>query len=204
MACGYFTAVVQINQQVTPAHPDGWHFWEGGIRLESDTYKGLVLKVTEYRISARRDWQTAQEEINEYLAMISPGSVAPSLVTPQKTGPTLGDRVYNWMAGVYDKVTSAPAYASAAEAARRAAICTQCPWNQVSPNGCGLCVESMNRMRKAIAKNRTTSQSNWLYSCFPLGMDLRSAVHLEDDLLGGKSDDGRLPVVCWRKLPPVE
>ena len=191
--------MVQINQQVPPTHPDGWHFWEGDVRLQAESYQKLVLKVTEYRMSSRRDWQTVQQEINEYIASISPTSIAASKPPGQKPPTTMENRVYNWLSKVFDRVTSSPTFCSSAEAARRSAICSACPMNVPAPSACGTCQSAINRMRKAIGKSRKTSLDSNLKCCKVLDYDLLTAIHLEDDLLGGRAENSNLPDRCWRK-----
>ncbi len=191
--------MIQINQEIKPTHPDGWHFWEDDVRIKADSYKELVVKVTEYRIASRKDWQDTQQEINEYLVSISPTTKGPDTTPYQKTELTHSDRVYNWLSRTYNATTTSTQYASAPEALRRASACMQCPYNVVPQANCGACESQMARMSKGISKGRHVSGQKAIHACAVLNLDLKTAVHLEDDLLGGKSEDQTLPDFCWRK-----
>ncbi len=194
--------MIQINQQVTPTHPDGWHFWDDDVRLSEESYQKLVYKVTEYRIAMRKDWQMVQQEINEYIASISPTSVAPSALVNQVTERTLADKVYNWLSRTYDKVKNSPRYSSQADAMNRASACKACPFNKTIPPTCGLCMAAMRRMGQGITKSRKCpSVDNNLGGCDLLFYDLKTAIHLEDDILGSMSAEEKsaLPERCWRR-----
>lgn len=150
----------------------------------------------------RRDWQTVQAEVNEYIASISPTSVGPPLLVKQVTEKTLADKVYNWLARTFDKIKNAPRYASAADSVRRGEICRRCPYNQAIPSSCGLCKASMTRMSKGITKSRKVhSVDSYLGGCGLLHFDLKTAIHLEDDLLGEMPVEAKtgLPEQCWRR-----
>lgn len=190
--------MIQINQQIKPTHPDGWHYWDGDIRLQADSYSALIVKVTEYRISQRRPWDTVQADVNEYLVSVSPTNRGPDKGPYQKPPKTLADKVYNWLSRTYDKVSSSISYAGAPEASRRAAICSRCPYNVVADSQCGVCVTQMGRMSRGIAKGRRASGDGSLKNCALHFYDLKVAVHLENDILGEPEPMDTMPPTCWR------
>jgi hypothetical protein len=191
--------VIQINQEIKPTHPDGWHFPEADTVLKANSYKELIVKVTEYRISQRKTWDTVQQEVNTYLVGVSPTTRGPDIGPFQKKELDLSDKVYNWLSRTYDKMNPAVAYASAPEALRRASTCIQCPYNTPMTSGCGACVSQMQRMARGISKGRSVNGEKPLKVCSLLNYDLKVAIHLEDDTLGPREEIPHAPNYCWRK-----
>jgi hypothetical protein len=191
--------VIQINQEIKPTHPDGWHFWEDDVLLTAKSYKELIVKVTEYRISRRKQWDDVQQAVNEYLVKISPTTRGPDTQPFQKTEYSHSDRVYNWLSRTYNKVTTSTQYASAPEATRRASACISCPYNVIPQANCGACESQMARMAKGISKGRHVTGQKALRACGVLNYHLATAVHLEDDLLGEREENPALPPNCWRR-----
>ena len=168
--------------------------------IKAKSYKELLFRATEYRISRRKDWQNLQDEINAYIASISPDTVqvvASAITTKPETN--LFNRTYNWLSRTYDKLSASQSYCTGAEAERRSNICANCNYNMVAGSGCNPCNNQVKRMSQAISKNRKTSLDYKLHSCGKLNLFLKSAVHLEEDLLGEKVSDESLPQNCWRK-----
>lgn len=89
-----------------------------------------------------------------------------------------------------------------AEAGRRAAICVNCPMNQV-PVGCNNC--TMATLRDAaisVVGGATTAYDNQLQSCKVCGCALRAKIHLPLDILQGNLTEMQkkaLPDNCWLK-----
>lgn len=197
--------MIHINPQIIPSHPDGWHFPTGRAVIKASTYRELLVKVTEYKISARQDFQNVQEEVNGYLAGVSPGNVhsrhpsTPNGEAPvAQVTPTAG-RVYAWLSGVHKKIHPSMKFATQVDANARAYQCINCPWNVRDDVSCSSCASQMKMMAQAILRGRRTSSDTMVKACGALGMKISVAAHLEDDILGDKSEDPKLPGYCWRK-----
>jgi hypothetical protein len=89
-----------------------------------------------------------------------------------------------------------------AEAERRAAICSQCPYNIRIGNcwGCG----ELGKIFRSIQGGLSTSQDSKLESCERCGCALRTKVWINDDALSKVEREqgvraSRFPSWCWRK-----
>lgn len=189
--------MIQIDQIRTP--PGGWHFFDAGIRLEAPTYQELYQKALKFRLGNRQPIDKLQEEINNYIASISPTHAIRNIKRTIRKEKSLADRVYNWACAAYDNHRSGKPTVPSVEAEKRALTCLSCPNNQPYRSPCGSCASSTQRLCGGVRAGRTTSLDERLGGCQVHGFDIPTAVHLDDDTLGEKKPDGRMPHDCWRK-----
>ena len=190
--------MIHINQQVVP--PGGWHFFDLGIRLSADSYEELYKVVLRFRLQNRAPIETIQEEINRYIAGLSPSHVirvTPPPTTPKKKG--LGDRVYDWACSTYSNWTPSRRKAPMPDAERRAEVCLACPKNLRYRSGCPACVSQTHRLLTALRDGRHSRREQDLGGCDVLGLDTATAILLEDDTIGPKVSNNALPKNCWLK-----
>lgn len=192
--------MVTIKQQVPP--PNGWVYEEDGVQVKGLTYADLIQNVLKWRLQSRKPVHTVQIDVNAYIARVSPQSVLirkDQLKHKQRTEHTLADRIYNFACRVYDNFKPDAVSATPHEADRRARICSECPYNQSFNFNCPACQSETNRLLQGVRSGRTTQYDRKLKGCARIGYDLSTAVWLEDDQLGPKSTDERLPKNCWRR-----
>lgn len=190
--------MIQIDQIRTP--PGGWHFFDAGIRLEAPTYQELYQKVLKFRLGNRHPIDRLQEEINNYVASISPTHVIRRIVNRNyRKEKSLPDRIYNWSCVTYDNLKSERERIPSVEAEKRALICLSCPMNKAYKSSCGDCASQTQRLCGGIRRGARTSLDERLGGCQVHGFDIPTAVHLGDDTLGEKTPDDRMPHNCWRR-----
>ena len=190
--------MTQIDQIRTP--PGGWHFFEAGIRYDSRTCQELYHKILKVRLGNRQPIDRLQEEINNYIASISPSHVVRTIPQVIRKEKSLSDRVYNWACSLYDNFRPHKLQTPIQEANIRSEICVNCPHNIRYRSNCGSCASQTDRLTTAVKNGRHSAYEHRLGGCNILGIDLSTAVLLEDDMLGEKTNDERLPNNCWRKL----
>lgn len=192
--------MITVKQQIPP--PGGWHYEEDGVRTEATTYANLIQAVLSWKLQARRPVHNVQNEVNAYIARISPQSVLVRKLLVkhmERQIRSLADRIYNFSCRVYDNFSPDKVSATPAEADRRGRICSNCPYNKSYNFGCSACQSETERLLQAVRANRRTQYDDQLQGCEGLGYHLPTAVWLENDQLGPPSPDPRLPKNCWRR-----
>jgi hypothetical protein len=189
--------MIQIDQIRVP--PGGWHFFEAGIRYDAPTYQELYQKLLKIRLNNRQPFDRLQEEINNYIASISPTHTIRTIPQVIRKEKSLSDRIYNWACNLYDMFRPHKQQTPLHEANIRGEVCASCPHNLRYKSSCGSCANQTDRLLTAVKNGRHSTYEHRLGGCNVLGIDLSTAVLLEDDMLGDKSNDSRLPDNCWRK-----
>jgi hypothetical protein len=189
--------MIQIDQIRVP--PGGWHFFEAGIRYDAPSYQELYQKLLKIRLNNRQPFDRLQEEINNYIASISPTHTIRTIPQVIRKEKSLSDRIYNWACNLYDMFRPHKQQTPLHEANIRGEVCANCPHNLRYRSNCGSCADQTGRLLTAVKNGRHSTYEHRLGGCNVLGIDLSTAVLLEDDMLGDKSNDSRLPDNCWRK-----
>lgn len=192
--------MIHIDQIRVPA--GGWHFHDLGMRLQADTYQELYKVVLRFRLQNRAPIDTIQEDINRYIASISPTHVIRTTADAPKEK-SLADKVYDWSCHTYDHFTTSKLQAPLPEAERRAEICLGCHNNKKYHNSCPSCRGQTDKHLSALRQGRHSAIEDRLHGCSSLAFDIPTAILLEDDLLGAKADRPDLPDFCWRRPNPT-
>lgn len=190
----------RVNKSIVP--PGGWRCPanpESSVIITADSYQQLIQEVHKYRLQNRMDYRNMQEEIDAYLASISPSTVTRVKTPPKRAPHSLADKIYNWACQVFDNTPTSRHYAPRPVADQRVSICSKCPFNDQRNNisSCGPCRETTAAMLRVIRGQRETAYDYHVGGCTKFDFDIRTAVHLEDDTLGEKSGDA--PSQCWRR-----
>jgi len=126
--------------------------------------------------------------------------------SPKLAPRTLGfSDVMTGTASMFSFMVAGKPLVTGAEAERRAAICSKCPFNVAFKTPCAGICESLKRMVRAIVGKATTSQDASLRSCHVCGCFLQSAVWLPLDLqIKPLTEKQKATLVsiphCWKKM----
>ena len=147
--------------------PNG-NFWH----IQALTEEQLVKEVTNYRAINNIPIGDVKEEVSAQLK----GKI-PKLSESR----SLRERVTNWKV---NRTLNKIDFTTQEEAEERAAICTDCHFNQKDyADSCKECYQGTTRDLYAMRQGRTTSSDPWLGACEIVGQHNVTAVHLDDDSL---------------------
>lgn len=117
-----------MNNPLTKVPAGGWKWEENGFFFDAETPQKLAAKVAEYRENNRMPKGDALMEIfNHYGAKI-PGFIGVQKV--ENSPDELLEAVRAWLVGIANR--DGGKFATVPEIVSRAAICVQCPMNQVA------------------------------------------------------------------------
>jgi hypothetical protein len=186
--------MTHIKIQLVP--PGGWHFFDLGMRLTADSYEELYKKVLKFRLDNKAPIDTIQEDINKYIASISPQHVI-KVTNPGKKVKGLADRIYDVTCELYTKWKPSRLRAPTPEMERRAEVCKGCPMNKKYRSGCPACATATKRLLTAMQQGRHSRLSGYLGGCEVFSFDIPAAITLEKDTLG-EDNNPKAPAKCWR------
>lgn len=187
-------------------YPKGGRYFvdEDGVKHRAQNWDQLALKLKNYRMRAGKPVGDPMGEILAQVCARLPDYCIGDAPAPpprprreSKRGSSgdLTKRVLQWLAFVLHlRRQGGVPRVSQQEAARRAAICAQCPLNRQVSQVCGQCKATRRAAAEVLIGNGKFNPQ--LGGCKELGMDNAVAVHLEL----GKENRPELPGHCWRKL----
>lgn len=200
---------MRINVNIRPS--GGYVFREtDGSMHRAGNWAAVIQRVREYREREGRSVETLAEEVmtqacERYPSLCRPEAhnipaegvapVRPPIMVSMNE-PSLKARILMWLSQLFgNQVRNEPlAYVSAEEAAARESICAVCPKNEIfMGSGCASCKTSLRDYRNGIIPGR--AQYNRLNGCAILGVDLVTAVHLDEVRVNNPT----LPENCWRR-----
>lgn len=193
---------MNINPNLYP--PTGYRFKdEDGLIHKANNWKSLARKVGDYRARNKKPVGDPMAEIVAQFCATSPAycrSGAEKRIDRRPAGRQwpgeLTQRVMNWVQELISrKRLNMVGKVSRAEAARRAAICRNCPRQQALSGTCGACLKTIRDAGDAILGEKPVDQS--LRGCSAVREDTRISVHL--DLPAPQVIVGELPAKCWRR-----
>ena len=180
--------------------PSGWHYMQptssGTIRLNSDSYDELLLKVGEWRVTHDLPVGNVQGDVDQFICETYPlqcykelkGGVGPAI----PRGQNFVDFINAWLSSMLNKVHE---LTDEKTANLRAGICIQCPYNQSFEGSCGKCSSNAKRASMILRQKKDVANVNSLKGCQLLKQDNRAAVWLDNYKINNKS----LPDYCWAK-----
>lgn len=197
---------MRVNEARTP--PNSWHFpVTPTITIKGTDKRTLIDRVYEWRLRQNLPLDQVEREIDDYYCTQWPdscvkepadyGHVNPS---PRSQPPeSLLHRVSRWAAGVADKMPRGGyPMVSPEEAARRQAICAQCPQNFNWRTGCRGCSGSAAQLLLQVRALR--KGHNDVYGCAVAGWDNNTASNFKaEDLPLSESQLARMDQKCWRR-----
>lgn len=183
----------QINLNVYPK--DGYIFRDSdGYVHQATGWKKLALAVADYR--ARNGFAPGSpwEEIMTQQCAKTPG-LCNEQPTTDPTGMTFTQHVIAWLGAMSGRKRSGQwPRVDDQTAARRAAICAECPKQKAISQACGACVQSVKTLRRALLDGQKPLHQN-LDACAALNEDCQIAVHIDQP----PSTEPNLPAKCWRR-----
>jgi len=117
-------------------------------------------------------------------------------VSPIARPPSLKATVLKWLSSFLNLTRKGEKleFVSPNEAYDRSNTCERCPFNTpLGVSSCSSCKQALREFRKALLGSK--KQDTRLGGCSILGVDLQTAVHLEEL----RVDNPQLPAHCWRK-----
>lgn len=188
----------------------GYYFIElDGAKIRGVSWSTLAGAVAGYRQRNRMPAGDPKAEIREQVCKRTPDlcvEVAstpepPATRTPGKAPPDNGHamkaRVIQWLHALRKlKLQTGQAFklVPPQEAHAREVVCRNCPMKRAISKGCGSCQQVLAEYRKVVTGGDREMASD-LEGCHALGIDLRTAVHLDEVRI----DNPALPHNCWRK-----
>lgn len=192
------------NPGVVP--PGGYKFVDSSTgvptELEGTSLEDLASKVLKHRLANRRPPGDPLDEIVSGICRKYPTACRESRPadiprTAFANGSSMSSRVAAWFAAFYEQAR-ADRGVSESISERRAGVCATCPFNQPI-EGCGPCVDSVNRLFFIWRRDRPLPYEKQLAGCSLLGQHNGAAV-LASILPKVPADvAARLPGKCWRR-----
>lgn len=183
-------------------YPEGGYFFvEGdGSQFRGESWRDLIAKVTAYRERNKRAVGDVESEVFTQYCQRMPSHCKQmpkggGSTTNSHHSMSLNQKVLQWVAGMLDwKRRAAIPRVQDEEAARRAAICANCPRMKPLVESCEMCIKALKDGRRAILDG-AASYHQGLLACDALGEDCQTTVHIEQP----KADESLVPANCWRK-----
>jgi len=184
--------------------PGGFHFMQGTHRIEGHSYQSLADAVLRYRMNNKLPIGNPLREVFDFVCDQHPHfCTAPQPLTVSATHTSLATQVAEWISLVYqNSLLRDPEtlFVPPEEAARRAAICAECPMNVDPRQGCGSCREAARQIGFTLRAGRSTPQDSALSACSVTGQDNSTAVWLAGPPTLTPSAASELPGHCWRTV----
>lgn len=181
-------------------YPSGGFFFKDadGVVHREKSWAKVAAKVTAYRARAGKPIGEPLAEVMQQACQRNPSLCYEDGIRPASPKPptSLKQRAILWlntMLGIHRKTKLE--LVTPAEAERRAQICATCPLNTpMGVSSCASCKQAAKVLRQELIGARKRDQR--LEGCSVLGVDLVSAVHLDEPRVA-RND---LPAHCWRRI----
>lgn len=179
--------------------PDGYQFRDpDGSGFKSTGWTALIQLVSDYRKRKGLPTEGVAAEVFAQACARNPQICDTQVRQGQRVflqQDSLKSRTIKWLDALRKQPQPVP-QVGAEEARRRAGLCLRCPNNRSVSGGCGSCVAAMNALRdRAFSVQRPKFLPD-LHSCAVLGLDLKAATWLEEELAVSNPE---LPDYCWKK-----
>lgn len=188
----------KINVNMYPSN--GYFFKESdGSVHRAPGWKAVIRKVEEYRARKRLPIGDVAAEVVAQACQRQPSICYSDRRGQAPINPRvpLKAKVLLWLNSflkVMEKGNPLQ-YVEAAESQQRAAVCAKCPLNvSLGTSECSTCKQALAGYRDKIL-GRGRARDGRLGGCSGLGVDLITAVHLDELRVDGPG----LPGYCWRK-----
>ncbi len=169
-----------MNNEMAVVPPGGYKFFQrlpnGGMQLFVGlSEQDLMAQVKRFRMNNNIDVGDLPTEVRKGI------SGAAHTTASLKDERSLRERVTGWKS---NRAFLKMEFVEQDEAERRAAICVDCPYNQVKyADDCIECFSGTERDLYAMRQGRSTSQDLWLGACEICGHENKTAVHLSENNL---------------------
>lgn len=190
---------LEVNPNLYPKN--GYRFKErDGSRWKGRSWADVIKQVTAYRERRGEEPGDVRAEVMAQACANNPNlcvDTSPRQIVTPAAGfaGTLFQKVSNWLSHLVQRLRSKELrLVDRQEAARRAAICAQCPRQMGIPTVCGACLTQLSNFRRAILQGEAPVNAG-LNGCTALGEDTQVSVHLELDPV----DNDEQPASCWRR-----
>jgi hypothetical protein len=189
----------RVNVNVYPSGSGGYVFRDSdGTVFRGKSWGGVARKVAQYRLNSGRVVGDVVTEVASQACARNPGICKEAnQVVPAPRPSTLKGRVLTWLTTFVRIREARPlGFVDDATARTRANICAVCPRGKQLPGGCATCKQAIRELRlKVVGNQRITAMDQRLGACEELGVDLPTAVFLDEVRVTNEA----LPGNCWRK-----
>jgi hypothetical protein len=179
--------------------PGGFHYFQGDVRLESETLEGLYSTVMHHRAANSIPHHNTREDVDDYLCGQNPQFCHGVDEVKVQTYPTaqgvqqLLDDIQTWAKNLLASPRPHPLVGDELAEAR-AKVCGMCSNNVNWRGGCGPCITATDRLSASVRQARETESSKILGGCSILRHDNRASVFMNKEDLAKSLD---LPKHCW-------
>lgn len=182
--------------------PNGPHFQVApGVELRAPTFEALYLLIVEYRARHALPAGDPRQDVDDYICGRWPHFChADRKEAPPPTAPKLSTRVAEWAAKLMrDMPAGGYELVDTREAARRAEICRNCPFQEAWRQRCTPCNASTDALLSTVRRMKRATPFVDL-GCKLCGNDISTSAWLDEQTMK-PSDDMRakLPANCWIK-----
>lgn len=186
-----------INPNLYPR--DGYFFEEhDGTKIIGTTWDGVAGRLASYRKRHNLPPGNPAAEVRDQACKRNPGLCVednPAYHRALKVV-TLKSKILGWFSALKKQAARKPIeFIDTQTALARAGTCIGCPFNQPLADGCASCRASVNELRADILAGRSPHAQLIHRGCEILGVDLATAVHLDNPTI----DNPDLPGHCWHK-----
>lgn len=195
---------MHVNQGRCP--PGGPHYDVApGVRLTAATFEDLYTRIGEYRARHGVEAGDPRADVDNYVC-----GRWPHFCQPEKTEKAgtpymkISTRVGEWASKLIQKMPAGGfELVDTREAARRAEICRNCPFQESWRVHCTPCNASTDALLSTVRRMKKTGIDKSLQGCGICGIDNPTSVWLGEDVLRPTDDlRAKLPQNCWIKKIP--
>lgn len=187
----------KINPGLYPS--GGYIFVErDGVKIVGGSWSGVAARLAAYR---KRKGEAPGDTLREVMSQAcerNPGYCSEeSEATKQQIKiVSLKGRILKWFSELKSRNAREPIqFVDTHTALSRAGVCITCPFNRELQEGCSSCRIAVDALRRQTIGDRTPHDSLRMRGCEVLGIDMATAVHLDEVTV----ENNELPAHCWRK-----
>lgn len=187
----------RINPNLFPR--GGYIFIEkDGVTIVGGSWAGVAARLASYRTRKGEAPGNTLDEVMRQACERNPGyCTEDSEVTREQTKiVSLKGKILKWFSALRQQNAREPLqFVDTHTSLLRAGACITCPMNAALEEGCGSCKAAVEALRGQIIGGRSPHNSLLMHGCKVLGIDLATAVHLDEVTV----ENNELPGHCWRK-----
>jgi len=184
--------------------PGGYHYLQGGHRIEGSSYENLAENVLRYRLDNKLPVGNPHSDVLDFVCSRHPHfCMKPRQIVIGDGRLPLTSRVTQWISHMYQTLRGSKLdamFVGQAVADSRSLVCSACPKNVAwSAGGCGTCHENTKHVAFTFRGGRKAARQDLLRACSVAGHENATAVWLSVFPTLTNEQRQTVPDKCWLK-----